>query len=95
VGQNGILSYSPIVHWKQPATYMVNQPKAGNVQVEIYNVLGEKIVTLLDRHLAAGLNSVQWNSIDESGKAVGSGLYFYRVAFDNQQAVTWQILLLK
>ena len=47
---------------------MVNQPKAGNVKVEIYNVLGEKIVTLLDRHLAAGLNSVQWNSIDESGK---------------------------
>ena len=51
----------------------------GNVRVEIYNLLGEKLVTLVDKQQAAGSYTVQWNGRDKNGIPAASGIYLYRL----------------
>ena len=53
--------------------------KDAKVKVEIYNLRGQKVITLLDRKQTRGLKKVQWDGKDHSGKRVSSGIYFYRV----------------
>ena len=49
-------------------------PNSSYVTLNIYNVLGEKITTLVDREFSAGIHSVEWNAREFS-----SGFYFYRI----------------
>ncbi|HWP82940.1 MAG TPA: T9SS type A sorting domain-containing protein [Bacteroidota bacterium] len=48
-------------------------PVASRVKLEIYNILGQKITTLLDEERTAGIHPVQWRG------NVASGVYFYRL----------------
>lgn len=54
-------------------------PKATNVRLEIYNVLGQQVNTLVDEFQEAGSKSVIWDGRDYSGATVASGIYFYRL----------------
>ncbi len=54
-------------------------PKPTQVKVEIYNILGEKIVTLVDEKLSAGYKIVEWDGKDDQGNEVSTGIYFYRL----------------
>jgi len=70
-------------------------PQASHAKVEIYNILGKRIATLLDRHVEAGVSSVIWNAKNENGIDVTSGTYFYRISFDDDQPLIRKILFLK
>lgn len=50
-----------------------------DVRLEIFDVDGQLVRTLVDGRRAAGLNRVRWDGADENGRAVASGTYFYRV----------------
>ncbi|MCC7261112.1 MAG: T9SS type A sorting domain-containing protein, partial [Candidatus Latescibacteria bacterium] len=54
-------------------------PQAGMVRLEVYNVLGQKVRTLLTGYAQAGEQVVPWNGQDESGQVVSSGVYFCRL----------------
>jgi hypothetical protein len=54
-------------------------PEAGNVTLEVYNILGQQIVTLVDGEHQPGFYSVEWNGRDEKGQSVASGIYLYRL----------------
>jgi hypothetical protein len=54
-------------------------PRSGQVKIEIFNILGQKVRTLVDQHLKAGHKLVDWDGCDDSGKEVSSGIYFYRI----------------
>ena len=49
------------------------------VQVDIFNIKGQKVKSLVSEHYPAGNHSVIWNGTDDMGKDAGSGVYFYRV----------------
>lgn len=49
-------------------------PRGCEVRLEVYNILGEKVATLVDEKQAPGYKAVTWDA-----KAVGSGIYFYRL----------------
>ncbi len=49
------------------------------VRVTVYNLLGQKIATLVNKEQTAGIYRVNWNGITDSGVAVSSGIYFYRM----------------
>lgn len=51
----------------------------GPVALEIYNVKGQKIKTLVNRNESSGYHSVIWDGSDESGQQVASGLYLYKL----------------
>jgi plastocyanin len=64
-------------------------PSASHVNIEIYNVLGQKIDDLLDSDQAAGDHEITWNASDQS-----SGVFFYRVNVDGNTK-TGRMTLLK
>lgn len=54
-------------------------PEQGQVELQIFNVLGQKVRTLVSEKLQAGNFTATWNGTDESGKLVSSGVYFYKL----------------
>lgn len=49
------------------------------VKLQIFNLRGELVTTLLDRTLIAGLHEQRWNGRDDFGSTVASGTYFYHL----------------
>jgi glucose/arabinose dehydrogenase len=54
-------------------------PRRAHVQLEIYDLAGQRVVTLADGEFAAGPQLVTWNALNESGQPVASGVYLYRM----------------
>jgi len=50
-------------------------PEACNVSIEIFNILGRKVTTLVDKTMEPGRHTVTWNSADNGGQTVSSGIY--------------------
>lgn len=75
-------------------TISFSLPAAGNVSLEVFNVLGQKVRTLVDGDMTAGLHSVEWDGRNEGGVGVSSGVYFYRIATDNN-VETKKMMMLK
>jgi hypothetical protein len=69
-------------------------PKASHVKLDIYNVLGQNVTTLVDSYQEAGAQSVIWDGTDKYGSSVASGMYFYRIEADDFQA-TKKMMMLK
>jgi hypothetical protein len=53
--------------------------KANFVTLSIYNILGEKVRTLVKEKQAGGLKTIIWNGRDEKGNELASGIYFYEL----------------
>ncbi|MFO7659550.1 MAG: FlgD immunoglobulin-like domain containing protein, partial [Candidatus Cloacimonadaceae bacterium] len=53
--------------------------KAGQASLKIYNTKGQLVKTLLNTEKSSGSHTVVWNGLNNEGKAVSSGLYFYRL----------------
>ena len=58
-------------------------PKASQVRIQIYNILGQKVRELVDEHQEPGYKIIRWDGKDDSGVEVSSGVYFYRIAAGN------------
>jgi hypothetical protein len=54
-------------------------PQDCDVKVTIYNLLGQRVRTLVDERQSAGYRTVLWDGKDEQGVDVASGVYFYRL----------------
>ncbi|MCU0642825.1 MAG: YCF48-related protein [bacterium] len=68
-------------------------PVNAHVTLEIYNMLGQKIATLIDERRPAGFQKIIWNGKDDLGRQVGSGVYFYRIKSDRFEATRKLVLL--
>lgn len=69
-------------------------PKATNVRLEIFNVLGQHVTTLVDEFQEPGSKSVIWDGRDNSGYTVSSGIYFYRMDA-GEFSLTRKMMMLK
>jgi parallel beta-helix repeat protein len=63
------------------------------VSLEVYNIKGQKVKTLIDEKLPAGNHQVVWHGKDNSGKQVASGIYFYKMKSGNYNETKKMILL--
>ncbi|MEA1912552.1 MAG: T9SS type A sorting domain-containing protein [candidate division WOR-3 bacterium] len=54
-------------------------PKDSKVRLDIFNVVGQRVNTLLNKSLDPGYYPVKWNGKDAYGEEVKSGIYFYRL----------------
>jgi hypothetical protein len=50
------------------------------VSIEVYDVSGRRVATLIDKDIEPGVSSVRWDGRDEAGEEVASGTYFARMA---------------
>jgi hypothetical protein len=69
-------------------------PVKSHVAIDIFNVLGQKIKTLVDEEYPAGYYTVDWDGTTDAGRAAASGIYFYRMETENYSA-TKKLMLLK
>ncbi len=58
-------------------------PRAAKVRLEIFNILGQRVRTLVNGKLPAGVRQVLWDGTDDAGQSVASGIYFYRITITN------------
>ncbi|MBU1319944.1 MAG: VCBS repeat-containing protein [candidate division Zixibacteria bacterium] len=54
-------------------------PSDSYVKLEIHNIMGQRVTTLVDDYKQAGYHTVTWSGRDDGGASVASGVYFYRI----------------
>lgn len=69
-------------------------PRSGKAVLEIYDVLGRRVKTLLNDRIPAGNYRIRWNGRNRWGQAVSSGVYFYRLQ-SGEQVLTRKLLLIR
>ena len=65
-------------------TISYSLPDAGSVQIDVFNIQGQHMRSLINDQKAAGSYSIHWDGRDENGTLVPSGIYFYKIKTDNQ-----------
>jgi hypothetical protein len=75
LGQNYPNPFNPTTHIRFAL------PEGITVRLEVYNMLGQRIATLIDgEFINAGIYETTWNARDDEGRDVSSGIYMYRLA---------------
>ena len=75
-------------------TIRFSLPQAGEAGLSIYNLLGQRMATLVHGVQEAGPHVLQWNGRDDAGRELASGVYFYRLQA-GAQVETRKLLLLR
>ena len=68
-------------------------PEAGQVSLDIYNLLGQHVRSLVNEDQAAGTHRIVWDGKDSSGKSLGSGVYFYQLRTNRAVTVKRMVLV--
>lgn len=68
-------------------------PQEADVRLDIFNILGQKVATLVNGYESAGPKSVVWNGADAGGAKVASGVYFYKLSAGRFSAVKRMMFL--
>jgi hypothetical protein len=74
-------------------TIKFSLPQAADVNLEVFNILGQKVNTLLKEKMSAGTYLVTWDGSNASGEKVSSGTYFYRLEAESYRSVKKMVLL--
>jgi len=69
-------------------------PSDNMVNIDIYNIRGQKVRTLVDEWYVVGEHSVVWNGTDDHGRNIGSGIYLYRLK-TKENIITRKMVLMK
>ncbi len=69
-------------------------PIKQKVKLEIFNIKGQKVMTIMNGELAEGTHDYVWKGVDEKGHKTASGLYFYRLVTD-RETLSRKMLLIK
>ncbi len=65
------------------------------IELEVYNLKGQKVKQLINSRLSAGLHSVTWNGTDSNDQPISSGIYFYKLIVNGKTQAMNKCLLLK
>lgn len=77
-----------------PATTIrYSLPQQSNVNLSIYNILGQRVATLVHEVKDAGTHSVVWHGKSDAGFSVASGIYFYHITAGSFSAVKKMMLV--
>ncbi len=98
---NGDLEITPVslnaTNYPNPfnpeTTISYDISKQGNVSVDIYNLKGQKVKSLLNETQEAGQYKIIWQGDNEDGKQVSSGNYFYKVKSGGKEIVKKMLLM--
>jgi hypothetical protein len=67
-------------------TFVVDLPEAADVRLEVVDILGRSVATLLNGRKPAGSYTVSWDGLDRAGVRVPTGVYIVRMAAGNYSA---------
>lgn len=79
-----------------PSTNIIySLKKASNIIIEIFNLKGQKVKSLVDAYKPAGVHEIGWQGIDENGKNVATGIYFSILKVNGRITTKHKMMLLK
>jgi hypothetical protein len=79
-------------------TICYSLPTSADIRLNIYNLKGEKVRTLINQHQSAGTFETSWNGSNDNNVRVASGIYIYRMEINTGREIvsqSRQMLLLK
>ena len=77
-----------------PSTIIPYQlPAPMHVRLEVFNVLGQRIATLVDGARPAGSHTASWEATDAGGRAVAAGVYLYRLSGGGAHLIRRMVLI--
>ena len=68
---------------------------ANNVTINVYDVIGQKVRTLVDGPQKAGLHKINWNGDTDKGSQLKNGLYFYTLEVNGKALRTNRMIISK
>ncbi|MDD3807239.1 MAG: YCF48-related protein [Candidatus Marinimicrobia bacterium] len=75
-------------------TIRFDLPERMNVTIHVYNILGERVITLVNNaQMPAGYHHVTWNGTNQAGLPVASGIYLYHVEAGKYQSTQRMVFL--
>ncbi len=75
-------------------TIKFDLPKSGEVELTVFNVLGQEVDQIFKGLMIKGEHTLQWDGVDYNGSPVASGTYFYRLK-TGQQIQTKKMILIR
>ena len=69
-------------------------PEAGLVSIRVYNMNGQRVADLVNADMPAGRHVVRWDGQTSTGQAAATGVYFYRLQFEDR-VMSRKFLLLR
>ncbi|HPN34909.1 MAG TPA: T9SS type A sorting domain-containing protein [bacterium] len=66
---------------------------AGVITLQIFDMLGREVATLVDGHQREGLHRIGWNGLDKAHQPAANGIYVYRITAENRVAIKKMVLL--
>jgi hypothetical protein len=60
-------------------TIRFDVPQESHIRMDIYNILGQRVRTLVNSDMQAGYHTIRWNGTNDMGKPLSSGMYIYRI----------------
>lgn len=91
----------PILHNNYPNPFnpstsiQFSVPETSKIEISIYNIKGQKVKTVTDETYDKGNYTVVWKGVNNSGKSVSSGLYFFKLSINGKSHSMRKCLLLK
>ena len=79
--------------FNQGTVIEVDLPVKGELTLDVYNILGQRIATVFKGALAEGFYRFDFNGLDERGEPLASGVYFYRVSIGSRSETRKMVLL--
>jgi flagellar hook assembly protein FlgD len=74
-------------------SFVVGLPQSAPLSVGVYNMVGQKVRTLIDEVRPGGYFTVQWDGTTDDHQVAGSGVYFVRMASQSFSAVRKIVML--
>ncbi|RJQ15871.1 T9SS C-terminal target domain-containing protein [Candidatus Woesearchaeota archaeon] len=94
---NGNFSYQLEQNYPNPFNPSTIIPytleKDGRVSIEIFNILGQKVKTVVDGYQELGNHAIEWNGTDDRGNGVSAGVYLLRMQTGNFQSAKKMVLM--
>ena len=63
------------------------------VRLEVFNILGQRLATLVDGEQTSGFHTARWDGTNAAGQAVAAGIYLYRLSGAGVQATRSMVLI--
>ena len=84
-------------NWPNPfnpsTTIKYSLPEKSEVKLEIFNIIGQRIKTLVSGNQGPGSYQIQWDGKNEFGQTAASGIYIYRLQADKEVAIRKMVFM--
>jgi len=67
--------------------------KSGKTRIDIYNIKGQLVKTLLDKQVDAGSYEIKWDGRNNEGRVTSSGVYFYKMRTNGYNCISKMLML--